>query len=788
MPRSCFIDLDRATGGFGVRVGGSAAPWLAGAPIRFHANGQWRSTADGTLKLLGSSESVGSDAMGEFNATVLSWRGGGLAFETGFYQYASSCLFETHYPDGVANASVGFGPQLLSSAFPSFELAGARSAAAGTRGYYLWQGGGVPGNPPTGAHGSWPPTAVPATQCAAVYQPSSCSLSGVLSVFDEDMSNSIVVSAASQYVATGVQFGATLDFGLQGMAEAVPKGFRLSAIVHAERGGVNAAMRSWGHTLLARSGKPRDGYTHDRSLSMLGYTTDNGAYYYYNTIQGSCYTAKDKCVGYEETFHALKSHLATARIPVRWALLDSWFYAKATTTGHAFDPGNGVTNWTDALPEIFPSGLRALYEATGWFVVAHNRAWATSNVYDTRNGGQYAFLNGRDELSNRSWALPLHQRFWDDLFDNASKWGLANYQQDWMYTQAAQRQLLTDPALARTWTLQMDAALVRRGMHFGFGGVTMGDWLQSVEMRSASNGRISADYHADLDAHRADANWKIGLASIFAWALSLAPAKDGWWSSARQPGHPYPDNRTEPFASLHAAVATLSRGPVTPADGLGYFNRSLIMRTCMEDGTLLQPDAPATALDAQLRQLAFGRGGPRGEVWSTRTLVGGVAYQQLLVAQLEASYALDTVAEWPAASEGGPPRPMVVVSNAAGGPVATALPLGRTLPLSPCGRADFELLLASPVLANGWAVLGELGKFVPVSAARFAAIRAVGDSVEVELRGVPKEVVQLSFARRARGELEARVPLPVVSVACVVPESGRARARATAGGAACLAS
>ena len=46
-------------------------------------------------------------------------------------------------------------------------------------------------------------------------------------------------------------------------------------------------------------------------------------------------------------------------------------------------------------------------------------------------------------------------------------------------------------------------------------------------------------------------------------------------------------------------MATLSRGPVTPADGLGYFNRSLIMRTCMEDGTLLQPDAPATALDAQ---------------------------------------------------------------------------------------------------------------------------------------------------------------------------------------------
>ena len=48
--------------------------------------------------------------------------------------------------------------------------------------------------------------------------------------------------------------------------------------------------------------------------------------------------------------------------------------------------------------------------------------------------------------------------------------------------------------------------------------------------------------------------------------------------------------RSENLMSLHGAVASLSRGPVSPADKIGLFNRTLIMRACMDDGTLLTPD------------------------------------------------------------------------------------------------------------------------------------------------------------------------------------------------------
>ena len=110
--------------------------------------------------------------------------------------------------------------------------------------------------------------------------------------------------------------------------------------------------------------------------------------------------------------------------------------------------------------------------------------------------------------------------------------------------------------------------------------------MSSFVLQAVTNGRVSGDYHAN--AHNQGAlNRDIGISSIFCWALSVMPAKDGWWSTPNQPGNArYMDNRTEPYGGLHAAVATLSRGPVSPADKIGAMNRSQILRTCMDDGTL----------------------------------------------------------------------------------------------------------------------------------------------------------------------------------------------------------
>ena len=54
-------------------------------------------------------------------------------------------------------------------------------------------------------------------------------------------------------------------------------------------------------------------------FSWAGYWTDNGAYYYYNTVPNATY---------EETLILLKEYFDTEDIPIKYVDLDSWWYYK----------------------------------------------------------------------------------------------------------------------------------------------------------------------------------------------------------------------------------------------------------------------------------------------------------------------------------------------------------------------------------------------------------------------------------------------------------------------------
>ena len=51
-------------------------------------------------------------------------------------------------------------------------------------------------------------------------------------------------------------------------------------------------------------------------------------------------------------------------------------------------------------------------------------------------------------------------------------------------------------------------------------------------------------------------------------------------------GNKWGDDTNEPFNRLQAAVLSLSKGPVCPADAVGKSDSALIMRAAMVDGTL----------------------------------------------------------------------------------------------------------------------------------------------------------------------------------------------------------
>ena len=89
------------------------------------------------------------------------------------------------------------------------------------------------------------------------------------------------------------------------------------------------------------------------------------------------------------------------------------------------------------------------------------------------------------------------------------------------------------------------------------------------------------------------------------------------------------------------------------------------------------------------------------------------------------------------------------------------------------------------VFSNGLAILGELGKLVPVSEGRIAAVHLINNATTLvlELLGTPQEVVEITFASsgsskssskisRSSGGGDSSSELAVESVQCTVGPSG----------------
>lgn len=355
------------------------------------------------------------------------------------------------------------------------------------------------------------------------------------------------------------------------------------------------------------------------------------------------------------------------------------------------------------------------------------------------------------------------------------------------------------------------------------------------------------------------------------------------WSPADQPGHPYKDNRTENLGALHSAVATLSRGPVSPADKIGLANRSQIMRACMDDGTLLSPERPALALDSSLLYRAIrgirvdvqshtnknlevcnwkgglqgkfladfakqpantqktlvaaqewccqhstvcggityqrtgndtglytarvgmwprdcdsncdrieswinpqavpppapplARQAPNGEIWATYSRVNGKSYRHVLVPLLRQQYNL-TIFELQD-NDGEPVTTKVAVYDNAMNTKPSAVTLldseKTSITLETCDRTDFRLLHMSPVLQNGWILVGETAKWVPVSAARVRSVSISDDAgtpVSVTLSGVHGERISFGFASIDITD-SASQSVPVHYVDCVFGPQGK---------------
>jgi hypothetical protein len=535
-------------------------------------HGKHLSTADGSLTLIGSRIEESEDKIGNYsklNLHFISYFKTPVTFSIYIYENCRNIVFEQYFPQGLEGTSAG-DPDTLSSRFPAFIIDSTAVVDTGNRerntsltGYAQWVSWyygesssrrkllAAPGFQ-TPIYGLWNRNATLDGGIGG---------SGVICLFHDHDIKSIVLSALTGLMSLSHESSraGALDYGVMGNATSFPKGYSVKVIMQFGTG-ISSVMGDWGNTmrLFYNSKASQISRQSDLTLNYLGFTTDNGAYYYYNTIP---------TLSYEDTIIEIKSYADQQQLPYRYVLIDSWWYYKGES--------GGVTQWSPR-PDIFPNGLDYLFNVTSWHIQAHNRYWDKDTVYASDNDGKYKFIT--DSIKNGS--VPIDENFWGDLFQNSSSWGLKVYEQDWLFNEFYEyvSQMLESVELGELWLSQMAAGAKVNNVTIQYCMPYVRHLLQSLQYDVVTQARASDDYV--VSPYDGVDNWRIGGQLILLEALGLAGSKDGFWTRKYQPGNPYGDEKYEPYAKLHSAVATLSGGPIAIADGIGYTDVGLVMSSC----------------------------------------------------------------------------------------------------------------------------------------------------------------------------------------------------------------
>ena len=775
------VSVDHVTGSFQVLL--QSVPWLCSSTVFLHEDliryvsvpvfqGP-TSGSDSSLDVDGSSrlsgitrklriveieKEIGTDRWGRFEETRLVYSSEEKVSEDALvlvggikvYEEENVVVFTQTFPNGLKGTSVDDADK-VTTGFPTFvtneKMYGKMGYAHWVSWYYDKQNNHTQIKDSPNSKYSLPAPGFISPRIGifdnSTVLPDGIDGSGVTCLFSPVDNSALVFSPLENVMPLSLHVPSPgiFEYGVMGNVTSIPAQTSFSFIL-VSGNGVGDSMKRWGRYVRMFHGKPETAVSKvkDITLNYLGYTTDNGAYYYYNPLEG---------MTMQDTLLLVKDNAEKTGLPFVYILLDSWWYYRGIN--------NGVTNWT-ARSDIFPDGLDSFHNHSSWFIQAHNRYWAIDNVYAKKNGGKYEFI--ADDYGRGM--LPNDPNFWDHLFAGASNWGLRVYEQDWLNQQFKDftESLLTDVTLARTWLKQMNQAALRAGLSVQYCMPLVRHLLQSLEELAVTQARASDDYnHNPVAGYE---NWRIGGQSILLDALGLSTSKDGFWTTNFQSGNPYGDESVEPYPLLESAITTLSAGPVAIGDKIGVTDLSLVFRSCTKSGRLLHPSHPAKMIDRVIYHKAFGTNNLNGEVWATTSVVTGVQYGYLLAADISISGSVipsdlslheeNSSTGYFYAFEGNSTSVLIKFS------------LNQPLELPVLSLSvGFLFYTIVPVLSNGWSFLGESSKWVAVSPDRFIGISTLDSGLAVRAIGSDQEVMQVDFITPT-GE--------IVPVSCTFGKSG----------------
>mmetsp|Transcript_80981 Transcript_80981/g.185386 ORF Transcript_80981/g.185386 Transcript_80981/m.185386 type:complete len:654 (+) Transcript_80981:2248-4209(+) len=579
---------------------------------------------------------------------------------------------------------------------------------------------------------------------------------GLVLLFDPTGSKSLVLSAASSFMAANVHpvAGDQLAMGVMGRTGSIPAGWSITFVLR-YGSGIRPNVQGWGSALRARYARTDDARRGDLTNTHLGYSTDNGAFYYYET---------EKRKNYYQTLQDVYSEIQRKKLPVRHLHLDSWWYPK--------DNNSAVTEWTP-LRSMFPNGwadFDALHKETGFPFTMHNRYWSSQTVYAKQNGGNFTFR------VEKEYAIPDDPSFWDFLIGQAAGHGMYNYQQDWLDTEYQFLNITrTDVDIARRWLVQMGDAASKHGVYVQYCMPFSRHVLQALEVPAVSQVRASED---NIHIPYVPNNVWIAASSIVIDALGMSPMKDNFLSSRFGDVFQW-THGVELENRLHSLVATLSTGPVNFGDRIGKFNTPLIMRSADETGRLLQPSSPGVALDKWFVTLAQSRLAPLEPVrlsddpFLQQAECVGNGYRADLVLGFHMTRDtpitpsdLHLTGEGPLFAVPLPTEEEVDVKEAAAARPQVFTQLSP-LVLQRAAWPTFQYWQIMRPLGGTWLLFGELAKWVPSSPNRIQLVEADAEHLNVTVRGSPGESVSLVAAK-----LEGAQPQPALVRTCTVPAGG----------------
>jgi len=558
-----------------------------------------------------------------------------------------------------------------------------------------------------------------------------------------------------------------LACGLAGTVFSTPENLSEKFILYFGNG-VTKTLNGWGKTLLQRTGKRETSAQEAMSLtdptnSLLGYWTDNGAYYYYQTVPET---------NYAETMEILSDYHNSLGLPVGYYQLDSWWYyqtQKINGNCTLWSCGGGVTDWSPR-PDVFPNGISPVQQKIGKPLVTHNRYWSTQNVYED----DYDFHNGFYE------ALPTDDNFWPFLLSTAKGWGVHTYEQDWLVTQYREMGYTQASYTAATkWVTDMDSAARELNMTIQYCMPLPQFWLMSTELTAVTQSRVTGDYLFGPN------NFDIGKTSVLVWSLGLFPFKDVFWSKGEQPGNPW--GIVEENPRMNAIISSLSSGPVGFGDGIGFTNISLIHSLCTKSGVLVRPDHPAFPIEKD-----YGSSPPTGgQIWTTTVsmAINGLSttWGYLFSLSIQEDYNV-TMTDLDLTQPSYQQNYVVVEYDDTNifSPYLLTPTNSFTIPSSPApgvvnGKQYWHYYTVYPLLPlSNWTFLGETNKILNLSVNRVTS-QGITDSQTgfcVEMKGEEGEMLLLGAWPPQDGEGEEEL----IEVKCMVGESSMVELCCDSGG------